>query len=266
MAKIIEGGGEEPVFEVTPEQLAFIQEIRGERAILAPGVTGGGLKEATILASLTTAWNEFKERVLNPSDPDGFDVARPNCSFPLLPFSVQLLASGANITGLPNLGFPGPQLRLEVFFTNPLLGGFPIVFPSPSIQLATPNASWDGVKWVFGPGDDLVYSTLAFANPTYQNINYPGSYALGNIKVFYIASGVGVPYNINNVRLKANWLFWDPPVAPDITSNFLNVPYPGPPNELAGFSWKASKYIYGTPGKPDCFGEFNNFAFTNNYP
>lgn len=268
MAKIVEGGGEEPVFEITPEQLAFIQEIKGEKATLAPGVTGGGLKEATILSSLVSAWTEFKERVLNPSDPDGFDVGRPNCSFPLLPFSVELIISGATITGLPFLGFPpalNPKMKLDLFFPYAGLPGFPVHFPSQQISLTSNPASWDGVKWVFAPGGNLIYSTLAFADPTYQNINYPISYCLGAVDITPYGGGGGT-YSVNNVRLKVNWLFWDPPGSPDITFSCTTVPRPAPPDELALFSWKASKYIYGTPGKPDCFGEFNNFLFTNRYP
>lgn len=265
MAKIVESGGEEPVFEITPEQLAFIQEIKGERAILSPGVAGASLKEATILSSLVGAWTEFKERVLNPTDPGGFEVARPNCSFPLLPFSVDLILSTTNITGLPFLGLPGPQIRLDLSFTYPVLAGFPVHFPSSFIQLTSNPATWDGVKWVFGPGFNLNYSTLAFAAPTYQNINYPLNYCSGAVDITPYGGG-GPPMSVNNLRLKIDWLFWDPPPSPDFTFSCTTVPRPAPPDELATFLWKGSKYIYGTPGKPDCFGEFNNFLFTNKYP
>ena len=266
MAKLIEGGGEEPVFEITPEQLAFIQELKGEKITLAPGMASAGLKEATILSSLTGAWAEFKDRILNPIDPNGFEVARPICSSQFVNFSVELIVSGTTITGLPFIGGAGPKLTLFMSFSYPTIAniGFPNV-PA-SVFLQTPNATWDGVKWVFPPGSNITYSTNAFAEPTYKNLAFPVPYCFGTIDVSYPFGGVNPPYSINNVRLKINWPFWDPPGSPDITFSCTTVPYPQPPDELATFQWFGAKYIYGTPGKPDCFGQFNSFTFTNKYP
>ena len=161
----------------------------------------------------------------------------------------------------PPLPFGTPRFDFDLSFTYPTLGGFPVVFPNPFIQLDSFGA-WNGVKWVF---PNLTYSTLAFANPTYANINYPNKYLLGSID-FFSAQPVSSPaVNLNNINLNVSWLYFDL-VAPNQTFNCLNVPNPAPPGELANFEWYASKYIYGTPGKPDCFGEFNNFLFTNQYP
>jgi hypothetical protein len=264
MAIILEGGGEEPVSEVTAEQLAFIQELKtGEKAVFSPGVVGGAtIKEATILSSLSAQWTEFKERVLNPNDPGGFDVPRPNCTFTVLPFSitVNLSALTTNLAP-PPLPFGTPRFDLNLLFGLTGADGFPVVFPSPSVQVQS-LGTWNGVKWVF---PNLTYSTLAFADPTYKNINYPNKYMLGSIDFFSAQSVASPAVNLNNINFSVTWLYFDP-VAPNQTFNCLNVPNPAPPGELANFEWYASKYIYGTPGKPDCFGEFNNFLFTNQYP
>jgi len=71
MAKIQSPSGETEFFQITELQQAFEKELKsGEKVSVAPGVTEASfLREAPVRAEFAQAFQEFKDRILNPYIP-----------------------------------------------------------------------------------------------------------------------------------------------------------------------------------------------------
>jgi len=81
MAKIQSPSGETEFFQTTELQQAFEKELKtGEKVTIAPGVKEASfLREAPVRAEFTEAFQEFKDRLLNPYIPPQPPVKRCIC-------------------------------------------------------------------------------------------------------------------------------------------------------------------------------------------
>jgi len=82
MAKIQSPSGETEFFQTTELQQAFEKELKiGEKVTVAPGVIEAGfLREAPVRAEYMEAFQEFKDRLINPYVPPQTPVPRCICA------------------------------------------------------------------------------------------------------------------------------------------------------------------------------------------
>jgi hypothetical protein len=85
MAKIQSPSGETEFFQITELQQAFEKELKsGERVSVAPGVIEASfLREAPVRAEYEMAFNDFKDKMLNPQEPFQPPVRKFRCTLSL---------------------------------------------------------------------------------------------------------------------------------------------------------------------------------------
>ena len=130
MAKIQSPSGETEFFQTTELQQAFEKELKtGEKASIAPGVVEASfLREAPVRAEYQSAFDQFKERILNPYAPNQPRAFRYKCE----PFI------SSNLISLQPI-YTADALALSDGLGNPtLLGPFTYKFTSTLTPFLTP--------------------------------------------------------------------------------------------------------------------------------
>jgi hypothetical protein len=131
MAKIQSPSGETEFFQTTELQQAFEKELKtGEKVSIAPGVIEASfLREATTRAEYKDAFDQFRERILNPYVPSQPPVQRFSCNNNLAYKALRWIV-GANPTN-STIQYP------------PLLTGLNYDADTPSLRIAS-TLTYDG--------------------------------------------------------------------------------------------------------------------------
>jgi hypothetical protein len=113
MAKIQSPSGETEFFQVTELQQAFEKELKsGEKVSVAPGVIEASfLREAPVRAEYEMAFNDFKDKMLNPQEPFQPPARKFFCALSLrietlrIENTSTLSSPGTTYSQTPTLGF-----------------------------------------------------------------------------------------------------------------------------------------------------------------
>lgn len=262
MAKIQSPSGETEFFQITELQQAFEKELKsGEKVTVAPGVIEASfLREAPLRSEYIEAFQEFKDRLLNPYVPPQSPVQRFNCTAVVRSITLDILPSYAD-----------PQGAVAV---QPPYLAFTTVLDTSLISCNVPEINtdftgiFDGNLWNF---EFLPYSnTKTKTKPSSTQIIVPNYYTLtgyvfdwewddptlpmvniGGINMTNGTAGGGVNYS-SGVFVCENIPNSTPPIPIFELKADLFVP-----------AYSNTPYPYGLTG---CSYTLFNYSFTNLYP
>lgn len=272
MARIFSPSGETEFFQITEIQQAFERELlTGEKIEIIPGMREVSiLREAPVRAELGTLYEQFRDRVLNPTDPFQPPVPFFSCptwiGYPDGQFESGN-ASGVSASPNPpelhvtlNQTYPGiAQWVSQSAFTvgNPVFGGFSFLKIPWSITFSPQPQNLANFSGGYGP--------TGYYGPT---VNFPGAFTAQIGVAWWNPTGpnsiqnmqLGIQYNnLNNLQPT------DPTTAGGYASPIFsctNIPAnnSATPIPIATISADYNRVQY------SCLPTLQNFTFTNLYP
>lgn len=259
MAKIVSPSGETEFFQITELQAGFEKELKtGEKVSVVPGAKEASiLREAPVRSDWVLAFQQYKERVLNPINPIQPPVKRFFCQSVIRPMSLSMLDAGATnavtyyqtpilsfstVKDTTYGNFPVPQCNQS--FQGVSAGGAFLFFPPPF--QSTINKSSPSAVEIVVPD----YYTLTATIEDWDTDDPPNSEII--VDSVDITNGLGGGTNFS-------------------TGNFSCL---GIPNSASTpiFEIKADLYVpvYGGPFNygvtTNCSYTLFNYRFTNFYP
>lgn len=262
MAKILSPSGETEFFQTTELQQAFEKELKtGERVTIAPGVREASfLREAPVRAEYTEAFQEFKDRILNPYIPITIPVDRFKCASVLRPMKLEVFPSYVDPNGATDIEAP------YLDFTTVLdtsFGSFAV--PEINTDLAS---IFNGTEWNFIL---LPYSNIKNrTKPVSTQITVPNYYTLTGYVFDYLWSDPTLPVvNMGGIDITVGAGGGVPfSTGAFVCNNIPNTSYPPIPI----FEIKADLFVpaySNTPYPYDldfCSYTLCNYSFTNFFP
>jgi len=278
MAKIQSPSGETEFFQITDIEKAFEKQLKtGEKVTVVPGVKEASfLREAPVRAEYIEAFQEFKDRLINPYVPPTPPVPRCICLIAIRPWQFDYSLLSARFFDDPQDNYIGvrsesdqniyPNLTSGLDFNSVQIGdGGGGVFP---YEETFPNTSITGGRQFVGCND------VEVVLPDYLRMTGYVAYKQTNpdplASSWYSTTGTifAQDYNFNLAYVAQNGTIQN------YSPGFFNMNVPSsdtwpaiPPGESVGTLdvWTLKADLLKPAGQCK-FPTFQNFRFTNLYP
>lgn len=265
MAKIQSPSGETEFFQTTELQQAFEKELKtGEKVTIAPGVREASfLREAPVRAEYLQAYQDWKDKLYNPIDPQQPPVFRAICTAVVRPLKLEISEAFTNTvaySSMPELDFVTTLDTSQGFFNVPqcnatclsIFNGTEWEWSIPPLPFSlTRNRSNASQTQIIAPDYYTLrcYARIEPVIPNTGQIDFSGGVAPYGVTFTAGPTGGGVSYatgafSCNNLPLGEYEIF-------NVVAD-LFVP-----------AYTATPYPYGLS---NCSYTLFNYRFTNLYP